>query len=360
MVEVEEVELDLALSIGGSFGRHTAHAPPPDSKPDSFTRLPVDPHDKRVIQALRRMEAKKKREQKRERIRETEPEWEQVFKKEKTECHNAVTAFGPWRTAEPFRVHQFTTVQYLPLNTGFPLPCWVGSQKHAGGVDGGNGCDKKTEKSNGSSKCSSSAVSDYQSSSREDGGSSDSHSHSVHSLAEQPHLTTSKETSIGTQPEESASASSHPMKAKQGNNTEERKHIAKEAQPKPNPSSPEHMKIKQEAPTSQDAVLTMAVENKSLSNENSAPLMEAKGELGKPPKPLSHTSLLPQMPYVSAKGNNGKTVHGFLYRYNKSEVSIVCVCHGSTFSPAEFVQHAGGTDITHPLRHITVIPSALG
>jgi len=199
-----------------------------------------------------------------------------------------------------------------------------------------------------------------------DGGSSDSHSHShsVHSLAEQPHLNSSKETSIGTQPEESASASSHPMKAKQGNinnnnNTQERKYIAKETQPKPNPSSPEHMKIKQEAPTSHE-VPTMAVENKCLSNENSGPLMEAKGELGKPPKPLSHTSLLPQMPYVSAKGNNGKTVHGFLYRYNKSEVSIVCVCHGSTFSPAEFVQHAGGTDITHPLRHITVIPSALG
>ncbi|XP_047158569.1 ninja-family protein 5-like [Vigna umbellata] len=359
MVEVEEVELDLALSIGGSFSRHTIHTPPPpDSKPDSFTRLVGDPHDKRVIQALRRMEAKKKREQKRERVRETEPEWEQVSKKEKTECDKTVTAFGPWRTTEPFRVHQFATVQYLPLNTGFPLPCWVGSQKNAGGVDGGKGCDNKTEKSNCSSKCSSSA--DYQSSSREDGGSSDSHSHSVHSLAEQPHLTTSKETSIGTQPEESASASSHPMKAKQGNKTEERKHIAKEAQPKPNPSSPEPMKIKQEAPTSHDAVLTMAVENKSLSNENSAPLMEAKGELGKPPKPLSHTSLLPQMPYVSTKGNNGKTVHGFLYRYNKSEVSIVCVCHGSTFSPAEFVQHAGGTDITHPLRHITVIPSALG
>jgi hypothetical protein len=72
---------------------------------------------------------------------------------------------------------------------------------------------------------------------------------------------------------------------------------------------------------------------------------------------------LPQMPYVSTKGNgpNGKTVNGFLYTYSKcDEVSIVCVCHGSTFSPAEFVQHAGGTDITHPLRHITVNSSAFG
>lgn len=88
-------------------------------------------------------------------------------------------------------------------------------------------------------------------------------------------------------------------------------------------------------------------------------------EIGKPPKPQlqSHNSLpLPQMPYVSTTGNgpNGKTINGFLYRYTKSEVSIVCVCHGSRFSPAEFVQHAGGTDVSHPLRHITVIPSAFG
>lgn len=96
------------------------------------------------------------------------------------------------------------------------------------------------------------------------------------------------------------------------------------------------------------------------------PLKEAKME---PPKPKTEniknrekTPSMPQMPYVSTTGNgpNGKTVHGFLYRYSKSEISIVCVCHGSTFSPAEFVQHAGGADVSQPLRHITVIPSAFG
>ena len=167
MVEVEEIELDLALSIGGTFGKHTVDRPAPDSKPDSFTRLALEPHDKREIQALRRMEAKKKREQKRERVRDTEPEFEHLFKKEKTECQNAVSGFAPWRTAEPFRVQQFAPMQYFPLNNGFPLPCWVGGQKNAGGVDGVNGFDKKVAKSNGSSRCSSSAVSDYQSSSRE-------------------------------------------------------------------------------------------------------------------------------------------------------------------------------------------------
>ncbi|CAH8343751.1 unnamed protein product [Eruca vesicaria subsp. sativa] len=89
-------------------------------------------------------------------------------------------------------------------------------------------------------------------------------------------------------------------------------------------------------------------------------------ETGKPPKPRPNTngvkgSLLPfvQMPCVTSTGNgpNGKTVNGFLYRYSKSEISIICVCHGTSFSPAEFIIHAGGTNVSHPLRHITVVPS---
>ncbi|XP_076891040.1 uncharacterized protein LOC143542310 [Bidens hawaiensis] len=71
-------------------------------------------------------------------------------------------------------------------------------------------------------------------------------------------------------------------------------------------------------------------------------------------------SSLARMPCVSTTGNgpNGKTVSGFLYRYTKNEVSIVCVCHGRSFSPAGFVEHAGGVDITHPLKHITIFPAA--
>lgn len=76
----------------------------------------------------------------------------------------------------------------------------------------------------------------------------------------------------------------------------------------------------------------------------------------------SRRTSLPRMPRVSTTGTgpNGKTITGFLYRYTKNEVSIVCVCHGTSFSPAEFVEHAGGTDITHPLRHITMVPSSFG
>ncbi|KAK9053550.1 hypothetical protein SSX86_024624 [Deinandra increscens subsp. villosa] len=71
-------------------------------------------------------------------------------------------------------------------------------------------------------------------------------------------------------------------------------------------------------------------------------------------------SFLARMPYVSTTGNgpNGKTVSGFLYRYTKNEVSIVCVCHGHSFTPAAFVEHAGGVDIAHPLRHITIFLTA--
>ncbi|KHN27321.1 Ninja-family protein AFP3 [Glycine soja] len=289
------------------------------------------------------MEARKKRE----RVREpSEPELKRDFKREKTEYGNGVS--GAWNaTTTPFDLHQFPTVQYLPLNNGSPLPCWVGGEKIVGagvdGVNGGRGGNIKAQ-SNGSSRCSSSVVSDYQSSSGEDGGSTDSHSHSVHSLAEPTQLNTSKETiSIGTQPEESVvSASSHPiMRPKQGNNTittiQEMKHIAKEK--------------------TQEPIILPIIDLKPLSNEN----ITKVEIMGKTPKPLSQTSSsLPQMPYVFTKGDNGRTVNGFLYRYTKSEVSIVCVCHGSTFSPAEFVQHAGGTDTTHPLRHITVIPSAFG
>uniref|UniRef100_A0A6N2NFJ2 Ninja-family protein n=1 Tax=Salix viminalis TaxID=40686 RepID=A0A6N2NFJ2_SALVM len=77
--------------------------------------------------------------------------------------------------------------------------------------------------------------------------------------------------------------------------------------------------------------------------------------------------VLEDMPYVSTKGDgpNGKHTEGFLYQYRKGEeVRIVCVCHGSFLSPAEFVKHAGGGgggggdgDVEQPLKHIVVHPS---
>ncbi|KAK1291328.1 Ninja-family protein AFP3 [Acorus calamus] len=61
---------------------------------------------------------------------------------------------------------------------------------------------------------------------------------------------------------------------------------------------------------------------------------------------------------VNSHGPNGKKIDGFLYRYKKGEeVRIVCVCHGKFLSPAEFVEHAGGGDVAHPLKHIVVNPT---
>uniref|UniRef100_A0ACD5WZA7 Uncharacterized protein n=1 Tax=Avena sativa TaxID=4498 RepID=A0ACD5WZA7_AVESA len=69
-------------------------------------------------------------------------------------------------------------------------------------------------------------------------------------------------------------------------------------------------------------------------------------------------SMVEDMPVVSSKieGPGGKKIDGFLYRYKKGGegVRIVCVCHGSFLTPAEFVKHAGGGDVSNPLRHIVI------
>ncbi|KAL1218484.1 Ninja-family protein AFP1 [Cardamine amara subsp. amara] len=68
-----------------------------------------------------------------------------------------------------------------------------------------------------------------------------------------------------------------------------------------------------------------------------------------------------EMPCVFTKGDgpNGKRVDGILYRYgNGEEVRIMCVCHGEFLSPADFVKHAGGSHVDHPLRHIVVNTSS--
>ncbi|KAL0436182.1 UNVERIFIED_CONTAM: Ninja-family protein AFP3 [Sesamum radiatum] len=99
-------------------------------------------------------------------------------------------------------------------------------------------------------------------------------------------------------------------------------------------------------------------------NPASPPSKEPTGLIDKPPKPPQHhkhdIASAPCMHRVSTTGNGpkGRTITGFLYRYTRTEVSIMCVCHGSSFSPAEFVEHAGGVDVSNPLRHITVVPSS--
>ncbi|AQL08654.1 Ninja-family protein 1 [Zea mays] len=65
--------------------------------------------------------------------------------------------------------------------------------------------------------------------------------------------------------------------------------------------------------------------------------------------------MMQEMPGVFTKGlSNGSRVEGFLYKYSKGEVRIVCICHGSFLTPSEFVEHAGAGKVDNPLRHIVV------
>ncbi|PKI32961.1 hypothetical protein CRG98_046635 [Punica granatum] len=95
------------------------------------------------------------------------------------------------------------------------------------------------------------------------------------------------------------------------------------------------------------------------SNSSASTLGNGQNELAPSGKGVNGMvrDVLLDMPCVSTKGDgpDGKKIEGFLYRYKKGEeVKIVCVCHGRFLSPAEFVKHAGGGDVSHPLKHIVV------
>lgn len=195
------------------------------------------------------------------------------------------------------------------------------------------------------------------------GGSSDTRTHSSHSLPRQYQVNGSKASDFKGHSEQSACSRPNPNDSAQVHNNgyNDQKVVPTHVKR----SSPAAAICKEEA--IQQATDPVPPEKPMSAAEiaGPCPLKETKTDIGKPPKPQlqSQNSLtLPQMPLVSTTGNgpNGKTINGFLYRYTKSEVSIVCVCHGSTFSPAEFVQHAGGTDVSDPLKHITVVPFAFG
>lgn len=243
----DEVELDLGLSIGGSF-RRSEKPIQPDSKPNGFELHPpqhqqqhqawqgsfqdakresmavvMDPQAKREIHALRRLEAKKKREEKQAQqhkrlVREPEPEPEhqrRASKREKTDPRDVVGGGGSECPKAKLNLNngggQLLQPQggsraavgstasfphpyaYVQLNNAYAYPCvvpWMascGKEKNAGqpavackgfrpfsgngfGSDpnGERDCgDNKKAKSDGSSMCSSSVVSDHQSSSHE-------------------------------------------------------------------------------------------------------------------------------------------------------------------------------------------------
>ncbi|KAE8691576.1 Ninja-family protein AFP3 [Hibiscus syriacus] len=127
-----------------------------------------------------------------------------------------------------------------------------------------------------------------------------------------------------------------------------------ETQRCPNARSPTSVQLATE--TEQKPILnpgkTVTQKSEKLAGVGNQPSEAAVGE--------KKMNIVEDMPCVSTTGDgpNGKKIEGFLYRYRKGEeVKIVCVCHGSFLSPAEFVKHAGGRDAEHPLRRIVVNPS---
>ncbi|KAG2323745.1 hypothetical protein Bca4012_037994 [Brassica carinata] len=109
--------------------------------------------------------------------------------------------------------------------------------------------------------------------------------------------------------------------------------------------------------------MTRCSSNNSESNNNGTerPRAADKGnekESDRKGKGTATSTGLFDMPCVFTKGDgpNGRRVDGILYKYGKvgEEVRIMCICHGSFLTPAEFVKHGGGGDVDRPLRHIVV------
>ncbi|XP_044502772.1 uncharacterized protein LOC123223598 isoform X2 [Mangifera indica] len=300
-------------------------------------------------------------------------------------------------------LYPYLPIQFVQLPNGLPYPCvnvvpiWgngvsKGSEQNSNVVQSlvnqsfrpfqsgnshslafnvGDGCvsDQNGRKagSRGSPMGSPSIVSDYQSSSNE-GGSSETRSHSNNSLPDQRYpLHGSKVSDKKGQSEHIASSPSREA-AKvndETTNSTKLKNTSNDSQCSRTANCAPNCIEKKIASNNVQLSPTDKTMGGVSTTENQSPgvLKESKRDISKPPKPQIQnqtTISLPQMPCVSTTGNgpDGKTINGFLYRYSKLEVSIICVCHGTSFSPAEFVQHAGGRDVSNPLKHITVIPSA--
>lgn len=145
MVE-EEIELDLGLSIGGSFRKpeklkpvKKVYALAVDSESNgSEMDGNVDPRAKREMHALRRQEAKRKREEKQEMKRDTCRAMEEEPAPRKRERTDEQTQMQRQRgdvvNAMPFPAvaanvqYPYAPMQYVPFtNAGFPcvMPCWM-------------------------------------------------------------------------------------------------------------------------------------------------------------------------------------------------------------------------------------------
>ena len=116
-------------------------------------------------------------------------------------------------------------------------------------------------------------------------------------------------------------------------------------------------------------MLEKSENGKQVRLPNGKPVEPAETEHERPSKkvkvlgndPTTSMEMWKQMRSVTTIGDgpNGKRIEGLLYRYRKGQVSIVCICHGNFLSPAEFVKHAGGTDVANPMKHINVLATTI-
>ncbi|MED6119849.1 hypothetical protein PIB30_015593 [Stylosanthes scabra] len=131
-------------------------------------------------------------------------------------------------------------------------------------------------------------------------------------------------------------------------------HEGREPSSKMKASSPSPLQVHEEhdSKKSQQPILQEMPQAKRIKTKN-------------PPPPPSSSScvkgddameILRQIPSVSTRGDgpSEKRIEGILYKYNRGQVCIVCVCHGRFLSPSEFVMHAGGKQVDNPMKHITV------
>ncbi|TYH11138.1 hypothetical protein ES288_A07G234400v1 [Gossypium darwinii] len=165
----DEIELDLGLSIGGSFGKAQKLKPiKNESKPNNNTvedlgeSVAFDPQTKRELQALRRQEARKKREHKQQKrgtfhrngefhIKDDGANATEERECKKTEVQEFPVNGNPNFSAElnsplvcpviPVRVPcPYPQLQLVPLGNGFAyscvnaVPCWGGVAGHEKGV----------------------------------------------------------------------------------------------------------------------------------------------------------------------------------------------------------------------------------
>ncbi|KAK9138410.1 hypothetical protein Sjap_009004 [Stephania japonica] len=376
----EDLELNLGLSLGGCFKRYEKS----EAAKSEVTNLGDAQLDseakKREIQALRRREARRKRDEKKRGrgfvgVVGSEPALKRINCEEKEENQTPISG----NSVFPLHCHQFPPVQYMPFSNGFPfpyhvVPCWAAAAAAgagAGAAPAGSAAEEKNvfhpvacrplkgvevqgREGQEQSVSSSSAVSESL-----NGLSSRETSHSVESKSDQQQVQASGKSNAEGQ-QSGHSDSSHqtqPTQVLVEENTQTNKIDSSNNNKSNNNNQPAQTKAIEERNRAPSLPIETLRKNNG-ENNNKPPKPQTKPSQ----LPLPRTQSLPPMPCVSTTGDgpNGKTINGFLYKYNRTEVSIMCVCHGSSFTPAEFVKHAGGTDVSHPLRHIVVTPSAFG